>query len=125
MQDNIKRVSYSWTSDASGAWSATITNGDLNGIICRVTTIPSAASGKVPSSYNLTLVDLDSIDVLQGIGASRSATLTEQVVPLLPFVSSGVTVAYAPIACDGQVTVTIAGAGNTKSGKIIFHLKKG
>ena len=125
MPDVINRHAYSWTSDASGDESITIPPGQLNGTITRVTTIPGLTTEQPDDNYDVTLLDIDGIDLLQDFGLNRDETNTEQVCPVLAIQESSVTVAYAPITVDNAVTLVIANAGASKTGKVVFHVKKG
>ena len=72
-------------------------NGDLT------TALPTDA-------YDITLLDAYSLDVLDGVGANRSGTVSEAIYP------------NDPIPVDSELTLTIASAGDTKKGRIIMHL---
>lgn len=67
-----------------------------------LTTNPGATA---PTTlYDITLVDADGTDRLQGVGANRSATVTEQV----PIVYSG-TGSHPPVSIGDVLTLTPTG----------------
>jgi len=67
-----------------------------------------------PSAYNLTVIDEYGADVLGGVGAGRSATLTEQVTP-------AVGALYGPRPISGNLTITITSGGSAGSGTAILY----
>ena len=85
---DVRCLTYSWTGDASdGKVSATPSIVSIDGYIILVITNPG---GTAPTTlYDITLTDGDSIDVMGGQLADRSATLTEQVVPKIGTVYGG------------------------------------
>jgi hypothetical protein len=100
----IKKKILTWTSDASGDATSSF---HLDGQILGLITDPGATA---PTTlYDITLPDSEAIDVLQGVGANRSATVTEDVA----VVRSGTEI--HPVVND-TVTFTVANAGNAKDG---------
>lgn len=75
----IKKCSLTWTSSSGGAVSGTALK-TLSGEIVRVIIKPSASAAPT-ALYDVTLLDADSIDVLQGLGYDCSATATRQIIP--------------------------------------------
>jgi len=73
-------------------------NGDL------ATTLPTAA-------YDLTLLDSYGQDIAAGYVKDRSGTVAEEYIPV------------QPIALDDDITLTIANAGATTTGRVILHFK--
>ena len=96
----VGAIVVSWTSDASGDADGTVT---LDGAIVRVATNPDGTD--VPTdNYDITLVDADSIDILATEGNNRDTSTSEQVFPTdTPF-------------HQGDITFTVANAGNAKKG---------
>lgn len=98
-----QKVSVSWTSDASGDYTETV---KIYGFIVKVVFNPTDGP---TDNYDLTLVDGEGVDVLGGGGADRDTSTSEQI----PDPTTGKTIcgfAY------GDVTFTVAAAGNAKSG---------
>jgi len=73
-------------------------------------TIPGAVAsgGVVPTAYSITLVDSYGLDILNGVGASRSTILPQISVPK----QDSVNALYGPVLLDGG-TFTFTLAGNT------------
>lgn len=104
-----QKVTISWTSDASGDYTETV---NLYGFIVKVNFNPSDGP---TDNYDVTLIDEDGIDVLGGAGADRDTSTSE----CIPTPNTGVAVvgfAY------GEVTFTIANAGNAKSGTTTIYV---
>jgi len=120
-QDN--KIVISWTSATGGVVSAAIAstfaaaqpwNGPkptkLKGFIVRVVTNPGATAPT--AAYDLTLLDEDGVDVLAGGGADRHETNTEQIIPV------------SPPFVDGELTFTLAAAGDAKIGVCTIYMIK-
>ena len=109
--DSRKRIVphvVTWTSSDTGAATGTVT---LDGAIVRVATNPGATAPTV--NYDLTIVDADGIDLLATEGLNRDTSTSEQIFPSdTPF-------------HNGDVTVTIANAGDTKDGVVTLYMAWG
>lgn len=112
---NIRKVSYSWTSDGSG--NATVT-ASFAGIILRVVTNPGVTAPT--DDYDVTLVDPDGADLFVGRGANRDTATTEHFCPGVAF-SDGTTASIMPVAFVGNATLTIANAGAAKEGTVVIY----
>ena len=106
----LLKLSVAWTSDASGDF--TEATQALYGYLVAVDTIPSGVAAPT-ADYDVTIVDADGLDVLGGAGADRSATAKERAVH--PTIN--------PVVLDGAHTVTIANAGNAKSGTVNLYIE--
>lgn len=118
--DAMKSINFEWTSTSGGAFTATIDG--AYGWIERVTFAP-VSSASPTNNYDVTLSDVDGIDVFGGLGANQSATTAATVLPLISAVidSSTHTTKYA---LDGQqMTLSVTNAGNAKKGKIRVYVK--
>ncbi len=105
--NKIKTVTFTWTSATGGAVTQAFF---MDGAIVRMVTNPGATA---PTTYNITLVDADGIDLLAGEGANRDTSNSEQVFPTnTPF-------------HNGTVTFTIAAAGDEKDGVCTLYLAWG
>lgn len=110
VNEPIKALVVDWVSDsATGAASGST---QLLGRLERLVTDPGAVAPD--ANYDITLVDSNGFDVLQGVGANRHTSTTEQAL----IVYSG-TSAH-PIVYD-TVTFTIANAGNSKAGQAVIY----
>lgn len=116
---NRKKIIASWTSDASaGTVSQVIA--ECVGAIERVVTDPGTAAPT--DNYDITLLDENGIDVLMGLGMNRDTANTEQICPGITC-TDGTNNAVIPIAVHGDLTLTIANAGNSKNGTITLYLR--
>lgn len=107
----VTKYSIAWTCDASGNVSG-------NGFAVKVGSlqqfkfIPGAAGAQPTDQYDATFVDTDALDVLSGNGANLS-NATPKLVVFSP-----------PIYTDGSTyDLTIANAGNAKSGTAVLWVK--
>jgi len=81
----------------------------LKGNIVKIVTNPGATAPT--ASYDIYLYDKDGIDICSGNLADRSATLTEQYIP------------DPAIWVDGEITLSIANAGDSKIGEIEIYIQ--
>jgi len=108
----VKETRLAWTSDASGDVSGTPTENDINGVLLNVKFVPGSSGDQPSDNYDVTLLDADGIDVLDGLGADLSNAAGSIITPL---------------AGDGMVHVrstlnlVVANAGDTKSGEIVIY----
>lgn len=106
----VEKITLSWTSDASG--NADLLISSLFGYVIRLVTDP----GDGPTdNYDVTLIDENGSDALQGAGADRDTTNSESVYPTP-------TSATIPPFIAGDATFTIANAGNAKSGTTVLYV---
>lgn len=100
--------SIAWTSDASGNVSgnaATVKRGMLR----QVKFIPGSGGAQPTDLYDVTLLDADGADLLVGNGANKSNASAIWYLPTNPIMVEA-----------GDVTPTVANAGNAKTGTIIL-----
>jgi hypothetical protein len=109
----VKKIHFAWVSDASGNVTGTggLTTNYFSGELLRLVTVPNGG-GTDPTSYTATLLDSDGTDALMGGGATRSATVTEQVLGT----------SLGAIA-NSQLTLNISGAGNAKGGDLYVYIR--
>ena len=105
----LKKIKVAWISAAAGTVTQTLHN--INGQILRVTTDPGATAPT--ASWDMVIEDVDAVDILLGLGADRSATVTESVCPVV-----GGTAANVPVVTMGQHTLKITNAGDAKTGTV-------
>lgn len=114
---NFRWISIGWTSDAAGNVSLTDSAAKsagvpiLDGQLLRLVTIPDGTD--VPTDqYDLTFLDEYGIDLLNGNGANRSSTLSEDIL------------VNDTIIVDSICRPTIANAGDAKKGVVkIYYLR--
>ena len=81
----------------------------VRGKLWSVETIPGLhgdLATTLPTAYDLTILDEYGFDILAGTCAARSATVAEKVVPVIG------------IIINSELTLTIASAGDAKTGRI-------
>lgn len=116
----VKKYEIAWTSDASGDASGT-TGGLVSGHIVRVVFKPGTAGSQPSAAYDVTLTDSYSVDVLTGLGANLSNSTTTDVCPGVE-ITDGTTTSIMPVAVCDILTLTVANAGNTKSGTVVLYV---
>jgi len=107
---SIKKVKFAWTSDGSG--NATLTTlKSYTGECVRLITVPGTV-GDQPTAYSVAINDEDGVDVLVGAGATRSTTLTQQVLA-------------SSLGCvvNSQLTISVTGAGSGKKGTLYLYIR--
>jgi len=116
LPDELKVVAYSWTSDASGQVTATLS--EIEGEIVRLVVNPADGASSPTANYDAVCNDVDGNDILGGQGAnlSQSANLNTTL-----HVTNG-TLPLA-IVVYGNHTLLITNAGNTQSGLIRFYVR--
>jgi hypothetical protein len=108
---DVIKIKMTWVSDDStgavtSASAGNVTTFPVVGYLMRATTVPS---GTAPTAlYDITIVTEDGIDVLNGLGADRSATVTE----------SKTNLDGLPLIAATSLTLTVANAGNSKGGDV-------
>ena len=111
----IHKITFDWLSSAGGAADGT-TTGFYTGVLIRYVEIPDAAGTQPSSLYDVTVLDDDSIDLLNGLGANMSNTLSSQVM------ADGIVVTLGVVA-NAQLTLSVTNAGNAKGGTTILYLR--
>lgn len=111
----IQVIEMDWLSDASGDVSGTYTV-KANGIIEKVLFI-SDTGGTAPTDlYDVTLLDENSDDVLEGGGANIAiASTPEAKVPVIG--------TYFKVAVNGKLQLVVANAGNAKGGEVHVYIR--
>lgn len=107
----VRKITVAWTSDGSGDATGAV---KIDGAIVRVVTNPGAAAPT--ANYDVTLIGPDGEDLAAGELADRHTSTTEQVfLTDTPFHYSA----------TEDVTVTIANAGDTKTGTVVLYTAYG
>ena len=108
----IKRLKFTWVSSAGGAADATTAVPFDGDIIC-ATFVPDGGGTQPTNLYDVTLLDADSVDVLNGLGANLSNAATVNKLK-----SDGL------LAVAGQtLTLSVTNAGNAKGGVVRLLLR--
>lgn len=105
-----------WTSNASGAVSGNSFSVIL-GEIKQVKFVPASGGTQPTDQYDVTLVDADGLDVLNGMGANLS-----NAAPAL-ITSLGVWTATPAASSPAVYDLVVANAGNAKSGTVYVMVK--
>lgn len=121
-QGSVRKVLIDWTCDASG--DVVVTTRKIVGTLVKAVTDPSATAPT--DNYDITITDEESVDVLaacQSTLIDRDTANSEQAYFLVKD-TAGTPLAQSihPVVCD-KLTVTIAAAGNAKSGQIILYYR--
>jgi hypothetical protein len=132
--DGINKIIIDWLSTAGGAASGAICSlfsaaqlakfgystpqpSKIQGKLIKIETIPGLngdLTTTLPTAaYDLTLLDSYGNDIASGYAKDRSGTVVEQFIPV------------QPVVVDDEITLTIADAGATTTGRVILHFKKG
>ena len=115
--NHMRVYTWSWTSDTGGNVISDDVRLSGPGEIVRVQIDPGITSPT--ASYDMVITDTDSFDVLTGLGANLSATVTLNTVPSITAASF-----EWPVYTYGRLTLTITNAGNAKSGVVKFYVKE-
>lgn len=102
-----------WTSDASG--NATLAINEMAGWLTFAQTVPSGTVAPT-INYDVKLKDSGGFDVLEGLLADRSATLTE----CEPAAGSGIAILRD---LNGTYTFDVSNAGDTKAGTCVLRTR--
>lgn len=117
---DVVKHTFDWTSNGSGAATVASTLA-VSGVIVRVVVIPSATVAPT-ALYDVTLTDADSVDVLAGLGANMSATVTLNTCPGTAL-TDGTTVSVVPMFVDSILTLNVTNAGASKAGKVVVYVR--
>lgn len=104
----IRKVKWTWTSDASGN-ADLITGKSYFGEVLAMVTDPGATAPT--AAYDITITDVEGYDVMQGAGANRDTANTETAVPT------------AKSVAFGTLTLNVSNAGNAKVGVVILYIQ--
>lgn len=108
----VRRLVYAFTADASDGSVPTIALPSIEGALLELRTNPGSTAPT--DNYDVTLVDADGLDRLQGVGANRDTTNTEAAA----IVFSGTSVRPV-VGADDVLTLTVANnAVNSATGTI-------
>lgn len=106
----IRKITFSWTSDASGdvngTTGSTASIEKVTGTIARLVTNPGATAPT--DNYDIVLNDEDGADVLGGTGANRDTAVSESLNP--------------NVLVDNVLTLVVSNAGDSKVGTVVLYV---
>jgi hypothetical protein len=111
---HVRKIVIDWVADAADATIPATVMPVFEGRLLELTTNPGAVA---PTNlYDITLVDDQGIDRLQGVGLNRATATTESAIP----VYSGSTI-HPAISRSDVLTLTFANnAVNSAAGKVVI-----
>jgi hypothetical protein len=110
----VRRIIVDWVGDSADGTVPDTVLPVFDGRLFELTTNPGATAPT--DNYDITIIDAEGIDRLQGLGANRDTANTES----LPLVYSGSTI-HPVISRTDVLTLKIAGnAVNSAAGRIIL-----
>ncbi len=115
---SVNTYTIAWVSASDG--TCTFTTDRITGVILRVVFNPGSPTPT--DNYDITLSDIDGIDILSGQGANRDTTTTEQICPGVALYD-GTTTSVVPIAINGPLSMSITGAGSGAIGTIVIYFR--
>lgn len=107
---SVKKITFAWTSDASGNATGTTSNA-YSGAIERLVTVPDGTDAPT-DSYDVVVNDEDGNDVLMGAGADRDTANTEQVLA-----------SSLGIVANDKLALSVSNAGSAKSGTAYVYIR--
>lgn len=115
----INRIVLAWTSDSSG--NVSLPTSLIGGTLLCVETKPGSPAPT--DNYSVTLLDAAGIDVLAGLGASRSSSVAQVCGCPMIKATDGTTTTAVPRVVAEALTLTVASAGNAKQGSVILYVR--
>jgi hypothetical protein len=106
----VQKQSIAWTSDGSGAVSGN-PKPTFKGRLVQARFTPAAAGNAPTDNYSVVVNDAAGADVLKGLGATQSATVTKIVTPTVPVIIDSAT-----------LDVVVSAAGATKQGTVELYI---
>jgi hypothetical protein len=110
---SVRLVKADWLSDAAGDVTENATTEHYSGVILYAAFVPDAGGTQPTDQYDVTVLDKNSLDVLNGLGANKSNSVT----------------AYADqydglgAVANSKLTVTVDNAGNAKGGIVYLWIR--
>lgn len=115
---SIRSYSMDWLSDASG--SVVWTSRWMSAVLRRVQLVSDTGATSPDQSYDITLTDPQSFDVLAGYGANVNTAATVNIAPAIMLSDDTVTTAV-PIVVDSALVLTIANTGSNGNGTVVLY----
>jgi hypothetical protein len=107
----VLKVKAVWVSDDAAGTASGATTFPVVGYLMRMTTVPDGGGTAPTALYDITLKDEDGLDILNGLGADRSATATEHKTNIDGLLFTAAT----------TLTLAVAAAGNSKGGTVYLY----
>ncbi|HUS39470.1 MAG TPA: hypothetical protein VMX74_08470 [Pirellulales bacterium] len=114
--DVVLRYTLDWTSNTSGTVTASVYQ--INGTIERIVYNPDGGATLPTDSYDVTLKDIDGIDVLNGTGANLSQSTVASTIS-----TEGDGTTNIPMATQGTLALSVTNAGSAKGGIIRIYVR--
>jgi len=111
----VTKYSIAWVSGAGGDVSGnafTVKTGELR----QVKFVPDGGGTAPTDLYDVTVTDANGVDILGGTGANLSSTTAAIKIPVFGFQTDRL------LLETGDLTPTVAAAGNAKGGTIILYV---
>lgn len=108
---SVKKIKFAWTSDDAAGTATGTTTVPYSGRFIGLITVPSAVTAP-DVNYDITITDVDGVDLLLGAGANRHNINTE-------FVAEA---SMAGVA-HSKLTLNVAAAGNAKLGEVYLLIR--
>lgn len=110
---SVKLVKADWLSDASGDVTGNATTEYFTGQILYAAFVPDGGGTQPSDNYDVTVLDSNSLDLLNGLGANKSnaaAVYADQYDGL-------------GAVANSKLTVTVDNAGNAKGGIVYLWIR--
>lgn len=108
---SVRKITWAWTSDASGN-ADKITTVAFDGVLQMLVTVPSGGGTAPTDLYDVTVTDGDSVDVLLGAGANRAAASTQ-----------AVAASSLGVVAGDKLTLNVSNSGNAKQGTVHLYIR--
>lgn len=120
----VKQVVAAWTSDGDGDASGT-TEAVVSGEVIKGVTVPSGTAAPT-ADYDITVTDENSVNILSGaqddLTDRHTSNTEEEYFLVLDDAGTPLAQSIHPVVAD-KLTVTVANAGDTKSGTLYLYVK--
>ena len=111
---DVHKLTIDWVSDSATGGASGTTTFAIDGELHKLVTDPGSPAPDV--NYDIVINDEEGLDVLQGVGANRHTTTSEEA----RVVYSGT--AVNPVVAD-RLTFQVTNAGNSKQGQAHLYYK--
>jgi len=111
---SVKKIKWAWTAGSGSSVNSITTPTTTyayNGKIEMLATIGAAGSSAPSASYDITIKDQSSVDVLAGAGANRAAATSWTIAASLGAVA------------NDTLTLTIANTGSSNAGAVYLYIR--
>ncbi len=109
----IRKITFDWASSSGGAADATTTNA-FSGQLLNVYCVPDSGGTAPTALYDVVLNNADGVDLLHGLGADNSATVTSAITNALGGLGA---------VANDKLTLGVTNAGDTKGGIVYVFIR--